>query len=256
MKILASDYDGTLKHGELVLEEDILAIKRWRKEGNLFVIDTGRSMESILQEVERYQIPVDYYVTNNGGMVFDAKQDEMFSSYLGEIMGLDVIYIAKQVGHVVSYVVNDGFHRHRVVVDQDLVEKRYPELKPDLEEEDLMKLGKYAQLVISMESMEDAAALALRINVHFPGQAVAYANKYVVDVVPYGVSKARGLAFLCESVGAAIEDVYAVGDAGNDIDLITFGLHGACMRSGMAEAKQHARYLCDGVGELINAILP
>ena len=36
MKILASDYDGTLRTEELVAEKDIEAIARFRKAGNLF----------------------------------------------------------------------------------------------------------------------------------------------------------------------------------------------------------------------------
>lgn len=53
MKILASDYDGTLRTEELVAEKDIEAIARFRKAGNLFGIVTGRSMESLQKEIER-----------------------------------------------------------------------------------------------------------------------------------------------------------------------------------------------------------
>ena len=50
MKILASDYDGTLRTEELVAEKDIEAIARFSKAGNLFGIVTGRSMESLQKE--------------------------------------------------------------------------------------------------------------------------------------------------------------------------------------------------------------
>ncbi len=150
MKLLAADYDGTLKLGEEVTSRDIEAIRKWRQKGNLFVIDTGRSMQSILAEVRKYDIPVDYFITNNGGMVFDAKQHELFSSYIDPLMSLDIMYLAKEIGNVVSYVSNDGYYRHRVIVDETLGEKRYPGLKPDLSEEELMASEKHAQFVISM----------------------------------------------------------------------------------------------------------
>lgn len=41
MKLLATDYDGTLNYIHTVLIEDKKAIDKWKKEGNLFVIDTG-----------------------------------------------------------------------------------------------------------------------------------------------------------------------------------------------------------------------
>ena len=80
MKLLASDYDGTLKYLDHVTQQDLNSIHRWKDAGNMFVMDTGRSMESILEEVGKYNIPADYYITNNGGMLFDRDGNELFSS--------------------------------------------------------------------------------------------------------------------------------------------------------------------------------
>ena len=255
MKLLAVDYDGTLKYGDTVTEEDLSAIKKWRAAGNLFVIDTGRSLESILAETEAYGIPVDYYVTNNGGMAFDRNGSELFSTYLDNIMSLDIMYIAKQIGGVVSYVVNDGVRRHRIIVDPKGSEKRYPSLKPDMSEEELMKLGKYAQFVISMETKEEASCLAEKINEHFPEQAAAYANKYVCDIVPKGVSKAAGLAYVCAYAGVTKEDTYTLGDADNDLPLIQYCDNGACMSSADPDVKKHARHLYDHTAALVKDVL-
>ena len=71
MKILASDYDGTLRTEELVAEKDIEAIARFRKAGNLFGIVTGRSMESLQKEIERNGFTYDFIITNNGGVIYD-----------------------------------------------------------------------------------------------------------------------------------------------------------------------------------------
>ena len=123
MKLLASDYDGTLKYLDHVTQQDLDSIQRWKAAGNLFVMDTGRSMESILEEAKKYGIPADYYITNNGGMLFDKDGNELFASYLDPLMSHDIMYIAKSIPGVVSYVVNDGFHRHRIIVNEELEEK-------------------------------------------------------------------------------------------------------------------------------------
>lgn len=47
MKILASDYDGTLRVNEKVESYDLDMIHKHRAAGNLFGLVTGRSMESI-----------------------------------------------------------------------------------------------------------------------------------------------------------------------------------------------------------------
>ena len=251
MKLLATDYDGTLKYSDKVTQEDICAIQEWKNKGNLFVMDTGRSMESILEEVKKYNLPVDYFITNNGGMVFDKDLNELYASFLDNAIALDIMYIAKEIGGVISYVVNDGFYRHRIVVNKELKDQRYPSLQPDMSEEELMNLGKYAQIVISMENQEYAKELANEINKHFSAYIIAYSNKYVVDIVPKGISKSAGLQYLCHFIHIDEKDVYTIGDADNDIPLMEFGYHGACMSLANENVKKHAKYVVKNISEII-----
>ena len=45
MKLLATDYDGTLRYAQDVMPEDLKSIEEWKNKGNKFVIVTGRSKE-------------------------------------------------------------------------------------------------------------------------------------------------------------------------------------------------------------------
>ena len=162
-------------------------------------------------------------------MVFDKDKNVLFSSYLDNETSYEVLKLTKNIPGVVSYVVNDGIYRHRIVINENLVEKRYPGLKPDLSEDEVIKMGNYAQIVISMDNPQMALDLAQQINELYSDTIVAYANKFVVDVVPKGISKAFGLEFVMKHLGLDIEDVYAIGDADNDIPLMTFNKNGACM---------------------------
>lgn len=251
MKLFATDYDGTLKVDGTIQEKDLLSIYQWKAKGNLFVIDTDRSMESILEQVQLYKLPVDYFVTNNGGMAFDASQKEIFSTYLDPVMAIDIMYIAKMVGGIVSYVVNDGFYRHRIIVDDQLEEKRYPNLAPDITEAQLHAQGKYAQIVLSMASKEQALQLEKRINDHFADQIVAYANQYVVDVVPKNISKATGIARICAQHHIDKNNIYTIGDGNNDIPLITFSPHGAAVDWASEEVKNQASQVVGSIAELL-----
>lgn len=253
--ILATDYDGTLKYAQKVMQEDLDAIKKWKEQGNLFVIVTGRSMESIARQAEIYDLPVDYFVTNNGGMVYDANKKELYASYLDTVTSIDLMYIAKEIEGVCSYVVNDGYYRHRIVVDPELEEKRYLDLEPDLDEQQVMDLGKYAQIVISMVETEYAVSLAEQINSNFGDVVVAYANNFVVDIVPKGTSKALGIDFVCEWVNIDESCVYTIGDSYNDIPLMEYGLNGACMSTALEDVKAHANKEYDSISCMINDIL-
>lgn len=255
VRLIASDYDGTIRYEETVTERDLDAIRRWRDAGNLFVIDTGRSMESMHAEAVKNHLEADYFITNNGGMVYDRELNELFSCRIDNIMSLDIMYFAHEIGSVVSYVVNDGFYRHRIIVDPELTERRYPSLEPDMDEEELMKLGKYAQFVISMDTEEHASDLAERINAHFSDTVAAYANRFVTDIVPAGISKASGLEYLCNMTGIDSEHVFTIGDADNDIPLIEYGIHGACMAASPYEIRRHARKIYPCIADMIDEIL-
>lgn len=71
MKFLISDYDGTLKSDVKNLKINISAIQKFRNNGNLFAIATGRSYESIKEEIKKYDINYDYLITNDGAITFD-----------------------------------------------------------------------------------------------------------------------------------------------------------------------------------------
>lgn len=254
MKVLACDYDGTLKRDGTVLREDIEAIQAWQAAGNLFVMDTGRSMESILEEAEKYGFKADYYITNNGGMLYDKERNVLFSSRLDKEDSDDVIYMAPMLDRVVSYVVNDGYYRHRIVVNEDLTEYRYPGLMPDLSVEQVLALPA-AQIVISFDSQEVAAATAEKMRRLFGDKMAVFANKYVVDVVPKNISKAHGLELLRQRLHLQKSGFYGIGDAENDIPLMEFSSQGACMESARKDLHGRARYVCPSVASYIHLIL-
>lgn len=255
MKLLATDYDGTLRYAKHVMQEDLDAIKKWKEAGNLFVLCTGRSYESIKKQIDEHNIDCDYVISNNGGWVFDKEGKVLMSSKLDYVTGLDVIYIAKTIEGVSCYVVNDGIHRHKVVVNPNLQEHRYPNLKPDISEEEVMDHGDFAQIVISMTEQSLARNLSLEIMSHFGGQIEAYANNFVVDIVPKHVSKATGLSFVAAYEDIDDMDIYTIGDSYNDIPMIEYGVNGAAMAMSYEDIKEHARYIYNSVGEMIDTIL-
>ena len=55
MKLLVSDYDGTLKSDIKNLMVNIEAINEFRKKGNHFSIATGRDYYSIKKEIDKYK---------------------------------------------------------------------------------------------------------------------------------------------------------------------------------------------------------
>lgn len=136
-----------------VMAEDSEAIRKWQAAGNLFVIVTGRAKESLDKYLDKDGIQPDYYVTNNGSVIYDAQGNLLKADYLEHMTAIDAIYIAKEMEGVASYVVNDGYHRHRIVVDPSIEEHRYPNMEEDLNEEEVMNQSNFSQIVLSMANL-------------------------------------------------------------------------------------------------------
>ena len=253
MKLIAADYDGTLNYCGKVTEEDFKALQKWQAEGNLFVIDTGRSLESIRIEADRNGLEPDYFITNNGGMVFDKDSKQLNASFMDNGLAHELMHMGLHLDGAVCFVANDGIYRHRIMVNPQLEDHRYT-LAPDLTFDELLALNRYSQIVFSMDDMEKASALAAKLNEKYGDRIEAYANRWVVDIVRKGVSKATGLDFLAKYLGMEKEDIYTLGDADNDIPMIDYCLHGACIETGVEEARAKAKIICAGVADLIRII--
>ena len=61
MKVLASDYDGTLLFNEKFKEGDLKKIKEFQKAGNLFGLCSGRPFKGIYEFCKPY-IDFDFYM--------------------------------------------------------------------------------------------------------------------------------------------------------------------------------------------------
>src|SRR5574344_1034320 len=82
MKLLVSDYDGTLKPDIKNLYLNIEAIKRFKEKGNTFMISTGRSFVSIKKEITKYNIPYDFLSCNDGAILFDNNDNILYKNII------------------------------------------------------------------------------------------------------------------------------------------------------------------------------
>ena len=114
-KMLVSDYDGTLKSDLKNLIINIEAVKKFRKQGNLFTISTGRSYESIKSECERYGIEYDFLNCYDGSVLFD-KQDTLL--FANKFSRADLIALAVTLPHVEA-IKEVNYHGTHGIIDID-----------------------------------------------------------------------------------------------------------------------------------------
>ncbi|MCR4793325.1 MAG: HAD-IIB family hydrolase [Lachnospiraceae bacterium] len=74
-------------------------------------------------------------------------------------------------------------------------------------------------------------------------------NGVVVEFVPKGHSKATGMELVRKHYDVPFENVYAVGDGMNDMEMIKSAAHGIAMGQGNPELLMAAEYVTDSVYE-------
>lgn len=71
----------------------------------------------------------------------------------------------------------------------------------------------------------------------------------IVEAVPTGTSKATGIAWLCDYLHISIDDVYAIGDSVNDLEMLRFAGHSIAMGNASSAAKEAAQYITTDIHE-------
>jgi len=78
-KILVSDYDQTFYLNDADVEKNKIAVEKFRKEGNVFVIATGRSYYDIQKKIDEYKINYDYLIINHGASILSEKDEIIYN---------------------------------------------------------------------------------------------------------------------------------------------------------------------------------
>ena len=80
MKCIVSDFDGTLYDDNI--NSNILKIKEFVNNGNIFVLATGRTYNSIKSAISSYNIPYSYLICSDGTVIYDKNDNIIYEKIL------------------------------------------------------------------------------------------------------------------------------------------------------------------------------
>lgn len=251
MKLIASDYDGTLNRNGRVWDEDIQAIAAWQKAGNLFGLVTGRGFPSARHEMKYYGITVDFYICNNGSAIFGGKEDCIISTE-GNPVVLRPLVEAIQKSKGQRAAISGGKERCCVVLDPKR-DQGPSEQWVSFAQLDTLPYA-FTQIDTNMDSQQEATALSAFINTNYGKYVHAHQNGTNVDITPAGVSKPNGILQYIEKMGIPRECVSVIGDNFNDLEMIrTFS--GFAVASGNPYVISQASKIYESVSALIWELL-
>lgn len=246
--LLVTDLDGTLWHGEEVCHPDsILAIERVRAAGVHLLVATGRRLRSVRRPFLKYGI-TEEAVLLNGSVGYDFKNEtKFFERHFSteDVTRIKEIFIHCDLSP--CFYADDSFvyayspstsQGHIDAIGPDLIQMNGPNQFP----EDRHILS-FCLLGIPKAKLEEAEHL---ISSEALGSVAYYEDRlfgeYSLMVQPPNTSKWSGVELWCEHYDVSPSRVVAVGDAGNDFELLT----GADFAVVVEESEQFLLDIADG----------
>lgn len=248
-KILFFDIDGTILDMEKNIPIGVKeAVAEANNNGHEIVIATGRApftAEAIFE-----QLNIDSFVCYNGQIV----------QYKGEIIHRGVIETDD-----LSQLTDFATKREQPVVYMD--KKEFVSNIPD--HQDVME--SISSLKLALPRSEENFYLTNDIHQAlvfcsieeqkeyekaFPNLKFVRWHRVSCDVLPTGVSKAKGIDLFLKHINKSSSDAIAFGDGLNDLEMLQFVGTGVAMGNSVEELKKHATFVTDHVSEngLVNAM--
>ena len=211
MKIIASDYDGTLNHGGID-DKKRATIKKWRERGNKFGIVSGRMADDLFRIYKRDELELDFLLACNGAVILTTdgkiiKEDKIDATVLKPLLDFifsyGVTWAAIQSGR--SYVIDEDDNER---FDYEFTRETLPELKY------------FSQVSTIFPDNEKAEEVTNAVKEKFGDVLNPLQNGRCIDIVSATMNKAQGLYDYLKIVGGKYEDMITVGDNINDTHMI------------------------------------
>lgn len=216
MKIIASDYDGTLNIGG-ISQENKDAIAKWQKNGNLFGLVSGRSLKDLVLLSERDKVPYDYFIAATGAIIANSKGEILKGTPFSIDVVLELIDFLKENDLCKHIVLVCDHERKWVFLDPEEAKKHEREQIPV---ENITDFPYASQISTALPTLDEATRVTNLIAQRFDKVLNPCQNGRCIDIVTYQMDKSIGILEYCKIVGLCDKDVITAGDNYNDMAMI------------------------------------
>lgn len=244
-RLVVADLDGTLRSRTLGVTPGVrAAVAEAQARGVRVCVATGRMWPSAAPWVKMLgaDAPAILY---NGGQVLDFAADRvLYERRLPRDLARDVLALIRR---------EPAARIHLYVDDRVYVERLDPltdayaaddgvsvDIVPALEA--LLARDPYKMLLIG--SPERMAALGDSVRASGLAVHAVQSEPHYLEILPLGVSKGAALGPMLEALGVAAEEVIAVGDNWNDLEMIEAAGLGVAMGHAPAGVRARADHVC------------
>lgn len=262
IKLIASDIDGTIVGMDnAVCEDNLKAMKDISNNNNVnFAIFTGKTYPIIKKECAQFN--AQYGIFGNGNQIINLKTgEEIYKKILEQ----------KDINYCIQIAKNNNLHIHVYTEDEIITEElRYMDLrnykiKQETNNELVIKIVKDIERYIQIENKKQVLKLVIssqtniaylvdqierdaNVKVYRIPKYGRYKDKVInkeyeyLDIVPKNTNKSEALKILQNYLKIQNNEVMAIGDNVNDIDMIKNSGIGVAVGNAYDEIKQVAKY--------------
>lgn len=232
MKVIGSDFDGTIPTNKIILKSTREKIKKFRDEGNVFIIVTGRSITKFKEGIKKYNINFfDYVICANGSIVLD--------------QNLNIIAKKMMKRTEIETALNVLFHDSHMKIILNTLNESYPVQKI----EDYLDIkNPVLSISITFKSIEERKKYSfdkLR-------NLSIFSNGLYTDVSANHVSKSNALFELFSNING--NELYTIGDGENDICMLEMSHRSYTFNSSVDCVKKSATFICGSIDEILDKI--
>jgi hydroxymethylpyrimidine pyrophosphatase-like HAD family hydrolase len=265
-RLVALDIDGTLVDAQDQITPAVdAAVRQAAEMGAYVVLSTGRGLTATRPLALHFDLPLPYLVCSNGavtvrlhpdgapGVASDGRAHPIERGNPGLAAGPDVELVdvvTFDAGPVLRMLLA---HLPDVLVAVEelgvgyRVNAPFPpgELSGKLSVEPLERLiaDPVTRVILREPSIEAEHFLEVveRVGVHGVSYYIGFTAW--LDIAPEGVSKATGLPKVTERLGVRREDVLAIGDGTNDVEMLRWAGRGVAMGNAVSAAHEAADHV-------------
>lgn len=245
IKIVVTDIDGTLysHHSNSVPLSAVKAVEELQAKGIKVFLCSGRNLYLIRRSGVLDFITPDGYITMNGAnAIIDDKIIYRYPIPSSEVDAL--IKFAKRLKFGLTLIEEDAGHINmvdeRVISAHEKYNTRFPQPRTFPDHYDRVVY----QAIAFCDELDESLFLP-----HLKGCKTARWDEFAVDIMPKDGDKAKGILAMLEYYDLQPENVLALGDGLNDVEMLQFSGISIAMGNARPEVKAVADYVTDHIDD-------
>ncbi|GEK92103.1 sugar-phosphatase [Alkalibacterium kapii] len=243
IKLIAIDIDGTLLNTDRKVTKEVKEAIHAAKQADIrVVLCTGRPFPGVVSLIEELELNEtdDYVISYNGALVQNTHTEEKIIDYT--LTHDDYLFLektAREAGSHFHAIHNEGVFtpnkdiskytvREAFIIGLPLFYRTPGEMDPS---------SSYNKMMMIDEPPVLEAAIARLPESLWENYTLLRSEPYYFEILNKKASKGKAVKALAEHLNIDRKQVMAIGDSGNDIDLVDFAGIGVAMENATDEVK-------------------